>query len=181
MENTDTDRGSDDAWQVLDGLVRQHYRTLICVARSFAGPGVDAEDIVQEALIAAHDSFGALRNKDNPLPWLKTIVRNTGLEIARKRKRRSEARRKWAEKATPTQIGQLCSIPAELLKIALRNTVDALPKLQRTVVRLRVLEDLTIAEIAERIERSPGTVKASLHRARATLRAQLGDDFHLPL
>lgn len=131
---------------------------------------------MQEALIAAHDRFGTLRNTDNPLPWLKMIVRNTGLEIARKRQRRAQARRTWAAKATPTRVGRRCSIPGELLKIALWKTVNSLPELQRTVVVLRFLEDLTIAEIAERIERSPGTVKASLHRARKTLRTQLGDD-----
>lgn len=179
MEKIDIDRGSDDAWQVLGAIVSRHNPVLIRVAKSFAGPSVEAEDIVQEALIVAHNSFGELRNTGNPLPWLKKIVRNTGLEVSRKRKRRAEARRKWAAKAEPTQIGQRCSIPAELVKIALWRAVKALPELQRTVVLLRVCEDLTIAEIAERIQRSPGTVKASLHRARMTLRAELGEDFQL--
>lgn len=179
MENTDIDSGPDAAWEVLGTLVRRHNPVLIRVAQSFAGPSVEAEDIVQEALIVAHNSFGELQNTDNPLPWLKKIVRNTGLEVSRKRKRRAEARKKWAAKAGPTQIGERCSIPKELLKIALWRTVEALPELQRTVVLLRVREGMTIAEIAERIDRSPGTVKASLHRARVTLRAELGEDFQL--
>ena len=49
-----------------------------------------------------------------------------------------------------------------------------MPERQRTVVALRYIEDLAVADIASLVEVSEGTVKTSLFRARRTLARVLG-------
>jgi RNA polymerase sigma-70 factor, ECF subfamily len=51
--------------------------------------------------------------------------------------------------------------------------VDTLTDAQRTAVRLRFAEDLTVPTIAERMERTEGAVKLLLNRAMSAIRAQL--------
>lgn len=177
MSDTEIDRGRDEgrdpAWREIAKTVRRSWTDLHAAAAGFAGPGTSPEDIVQEALIKAHDCFSDLEDEKKVLPWLRKIVVNTGREVARKRTRRWEKLMQWALEQGPAQTGTRCSIPDALAKLALWRMVDGLPELQRKVVRLRVQEEMTINEIAEEIGRAPGTVKASLHRARTALRQRL--------
>lgn len=177
MSNPEIDRrrdeGCDLAWREIAKAVRRSYTDLLAAAGSFAGPGTSPDDIVQAALMKAHGCFSELKDKEKALPWLRAIVVNTGREVARKRTRRREKLMQWALEQGPAQTGACCSIRGELAKLALWRAVDDLPELQRKVVRLRIREEMTIKEIAEEIGRAPGTVKASLHRARTALRQRL--------
>ena len=53
--------------------------------------------------------------------------------------------------------------------------VASLPKLQREVLVLRIVEGLSTTEAAERLGRAEGTVKASLSRGLSSLRTELSD------
>ena len=55
----------------------------------------------------------------------------------------------------------------------LHSTVDSLPDKIRTVIRLHYFEGLSIAEIADRMRISEGTVKSQLHDGRKKLRKEL--------
>jgi RNA polymerase sigma-70 factor (ECF subfamily) len=57
---------------------------------------------------------------------------------------------------------------------AVREAIDALPDLEREVVRLQHLESLTQPEIADRLGVPVGTVKSRSFRAHRALAARLG-------
>jgi RNA polymerase sigma factor (sigma-70 family) len=55
----------------------------------------------------------------------------------------------------------------------LRAVLEQLPERQREAVLLRFFEDLSVDETAKAMECAPGTVKATVHQALATLRRKL--------
>src|SRR4030095_4303563 len=62
---------------------------------------------------------------------------------------------------------------------AARETIAALPSLQREILELRFSQGLSYAEIAEALEIPIGTVRSRLHHAVAEVRARLESDGHL--
>jgi RNA polymerase sigma factor (sigma-70 family) len=68
--------------------------------------------------------------------------------------------------------------PDDSLRIDLARALESLPAHYLEVVLLRDFEELTIAEIAERLGEQPGAVKSRLHRARELVREYLlGSDY----
>ncbi len=68
---------------------------------------------------------------------------------------------------------QLANRSDESLRIDLANALESLPAHYLEVVLLRDFEELTIAEIAERLGEQPGAIKSRLHRARELVREYL--------
>ena len=64
----------------------------------------------------------------------------------------------------------LASSSDHALRLDLVNALESLPAHYLEVVLLRDFEELTIAEIAERLKEQPGAVKSRLHRARKLVR-----------
>lgn len=125
-----------------------------------------AEDVASEAMLRMYERWDS-DEVSNPSAWVHTVAVN----LARRRARRLalEIRHARAAKkvldATPT------------LEPALWVAVAALPRQQRTAIALRYVGDLTEAEVAVAMNRSPGTVAATLSAARAQLRKALGPTF----
>jgi RNA polymerase sigma factor (sigma-70 family) len=147
-----------------DGLVAQ-------IRRRFRG-GVSAEDAVQEALIRAWQRSVSGEDIQSWKGWVATVANN----LARSEWRRREAEeRAMARYMTlvPRQPG-VDDWPAELQHLGpVAQAVEGLPLRQSQVVVLHYYGDLGLREIAALLGVSEGTVKRSLHRARATLRTRL--------
>lgn len=167
---------TDDAWRAIEVVFRSHYPTLLAVAAPYGGPGTGAADIVQEAMIVAHDNFGKLRNPAKALPWLKQITTNVGKRVAEKRMRRAERFEERVARQVPEPAAPR-SIAEEVFRLRVEKAVDELPGLQGKAFRRRVREEMRVTEIAEDLGCPLGTVKINLHRARTALRAKLGDDY----
>jgi RNA polymerase sigma-70 factor, ECF subfamily len=136
------------------------------VARALLGDRDVARDVVQEAFAAAVRQRGSFRGEGDLEGWLWRLVVNAALSERRRRSRR------------PTE--QLSDFVAPVLngdgELAARvgAAVSLLPERQRLVVFLHYYADLDYGRIAEALEISQGTVAASLHAARQTLRHTLG-------
>jgi RNA polymerase sigma-70 factor (ECF subfamily) len=143
--------------------------------RRVLGATPAAEDAVQEALLRGWLKQERCRDRRNPLPWLAQIARNEALRVrAREMRHRQE----------PLEAG-LIGVPAETETASQVDTrVDAhrmmatLPSVDRELIRLHYLEDLTQAETASRLGIACVTAKVRLHRLRARLRRQLAEAGH---
>jgi RNA polymerase sigma-70 factor (ECF subfamily) len=149
-----------------DELFRSTYPTLVR-ALSVAADGGAAADAVQEAFVQANLHWRRVGQLDNPGAWVRRVAINRLSNHRRGRRRRDAAVARLDGREATTGL-----TPADLdLAAALR----ALPDRQRLCLCLHYLADLSVADIAESLGVSAGTVKSNLHDARGALRAQLGD------
>lgn len=130
------------------------------------GSTIDAEDVVQEALLKA---FAARASSDaitNPRGWLVRIAHNAAMDFLRRRAR---------EPVLETD-GELDMIPApeapdpEIVSANLRSFMR-LPTLQRAAVILKDVLDHSLEEVASITGASMAAAKSALQRGRERLRA----------
>ena len=157
-------------------LIDRHAGRAAAVAASILGR-TDAEDVVQEALLAAYLGLERLRRPDQFGGWLYAITAN--LAKMRLRQRGShvsfdELGGRWFAAAevdlrlTPQEAVEA----AELLGLV-RSAFDGLPPRQRDVALLYYVDGLSCSEIAALLGSSTGAVRVGLHRARRELRRRL--------
>lgn len=151
------------AWAQRAMLRRTAY--LLC------GDWHQADDLVQTTLVKlyvawrrVHRSAGA---DANPHAYTRRILTRCYLDERRRPWRREHPADELADRAAP-------AVPAEDL-LDLRAALDLLPPRQRATIVLRFWADASVAETAEALSCSEGTVKSQTARALATLRAHLAD------
>jgi RNA polymerase sigma-70 factor (ECF subfamily) len=129
----------------------------------------DAEDAVQEALLAAYDRSAQLRDAEKWRPWVCRIV----VQRCRLLGRRASTRRRherFLGEISPTRDAAAESGSAEL-KVLLVELLDELPRRQREVLVLRHLHGMAFDEIAEVLQLSAETARVHAHRGRERLAA----------
>ena len=156
--------------RAFDELVRLYMRQAFQVAYRVVGHREDAEDLVQEVFLAAHqylDSFDVTRPFG---PWLLRIVTNRGANLRRSRTRRATADEVDAVSTAPSALEET---EREEMRSILTHALAALPDRQRMIVTLFDVDGMTSTEIGDLLGIAPGTVRWHLHEARRTLRGVL--------
>ena len=155
-----------------DLLVRRYMRAAFTIAFRIVGHREDAEDVVQEAFLAALANIRTFDTSRRFGPWLYRIVVTLGLNF---RKSRSRRRTESLEIAPPASDAAGPALEAERsdLRAEVQAALARLPERQRMVVQFFELDGFSGAEIAEMLGISPGTVRWYLHQARQTLRGML--------
>jgi RNA polymerase sigma-70 factor, ECF subfamily len=172
------------------GAVRELQRVLSLRLPSFyrcalrlLGNRADAEDAVQEALLAAYKHLHQFRGQSQMSTWLTTIVRNCARMQLRKRPRQIHMR--LDEQIGEEQRYLICERLADPrpspedecrnfeLTARLRKCAALLSPTLRRTFQLRVMDGLSIFETARILGLPHGTVKAQLARARARIARHL--------
>jgi RNA polymerase sigma-70 factor (ECF subfamily) len=155
-----------------EALVRRHLRAAYAVALARTASPHDAEDVCQDAFIAALERLATLRDPDRFGPWLLEIVRNRALNLLRKRRVRSEEPIELApDRGGGPDPGR--DLERSALRQDLLEALAVLDETRREVALLHDVEGWRHAEIAERLGMPEGTVRYHLHEARRTLRERL--------
>jgi len=135
------------------------------------GDAAEAEDAVQEAMVLAWRKWDQLREPERLRAWFTRILVNVCRERLRSRRRKPVA---WLD---PERLGSADDPFREALtRDAMGRAMVCLSLDQRMVVALRYWADLSLSEIAERLDVPLGTVKSRHHYALLALRAQLRKD-----
>lgn len=161
--------GRGDAFET---LVRRHLDAAWTVALARTGSPDDAEDICQDAFLAALERLGDLREPARFAGWLLEIVRNRALNLVRARGVR-EALPHDAVGPTALADSPVREAARAILREDLVQALDLLTAVQREVVLLHDVEGWRHAEIAARIGVAEGTVRFHLHQARKALQKLL--------
>ena len=136
--------------------------SLVRFGFALTGSVVEAEDLVQEALVRLAPRWQAVSASGAPEAYVRRTMVNLHISWWRSR------RREWLHPEPPDRaVTDL--LPNRDLWVALR----VLPPRQRAVLALRYLEDLTEAETAAVLGCSVGTVKSQAAKAIAKLRPTL--------
>lgn len=151
-----------EAW--LDGALPKIYGLSYALTRDRHA----AEDLSQEALARVVDKWRTISRAQNPTAYARRLVVNTFL---------SQKRRRWSnEVVSDAVVTELVASSADhadgvVDRDALVGALLRLPPRQRAAVSLRFYEDLPDADIAELMGCSVSTVRSTIHRALAALRA----------
>lgn len=139
-------------------LVRQMQNELYGMARTLLQRDEDCADAIQEAILKAYRSMGKLREPAYFRTWMFRIVIHECRRIYRKQKR-----------VSPTDAIPERADPSREPDLDLRDAVNRLDEPLRTLVKLHYFADLPLAQIADIMDVSEGTLKSRLHRARRQL------------
>jgi RNA polymerase sigma-70 factor, ECF subfamily len=163
---------ADHGWASFESEALPHVDRLFRLAMWFERNRSEAEDLVQETMMQALQSFHRFQPGTNCRAWLTTI-----LQHVRSNRRRARSRSLLVEDPDD-RIGQTTpfvpSVPQQLTDEDLLGALRRIPAPFQEVIVLCDVEELTYKEIAEALAIPLGTVMSRLHRGRALLRAELG-------
>jgi RNA polymerase sigma-70 factor (TIGR02960 family) len=185
--------GDEDAFRE---LTEPHRRELQVHCYRILGSLQDAEDQVQEALLAAWRGLDAFEGRASVRAWLYRIATNRCLKTLRARSRRPQELPAMTEVPEPTRRTEpvwlepypdvlLEDLPdrspepaaryeaRESTELAFIAALQHLPPRQRAVLVLRDALGFRTAEVADMLDTSEASAKGALQRARATLEGRL--------
>jgi RNA polymerase sigma-70 factor (ECF subfamily) len=161
----------------LDRLLADVRPKLHRYCARMVGSAIDGEDVVQDALVKAVESFAATGPIGNPEGWLFRIAHNTALDLLRRRKRQEGFRSgeevdMIADPAEPVESRQAAA--------ASLRTFMRLPVVQRSSVILMDVLGCSLLEICAVMDFSVPAAKAALHRGRRRLSELAGEPDDAP-
>jgi RNA polymerase sigma-70 factor (sigma-E family) len=157
---------------VLREVYRAHFGELVLTARWLLDEHGLAEEVVQEAFARTYASWGRIRNRDDPLPYIRRSVVN----LARSRLRRRGIERRTVSAPEPAVPSAEVDVVRAQDRQLVAAAVARLPRRQRECIVLRYVAEASVAEIAAELGFSEGAVKQHLHRAHEALGRALRDD-----
>jgi RNA polymerase sigma-70 factor, ECF subfamily len=152
-----------------DTLVERHLSRALAVAFRLLGRREDAEDVVQDAFVAALVKIDTFEAGRPFAPWLLRIVANRALNL-----RKAQTLRRTDEIPADTRspaASPFDEAARQELRNQLQRALEALPEPQRWVVELFDIDGFTGPEIAHMLDMPDGTVRWHLHEGRRALRA----------
>ena len=188
-------RGDENAFEE---LVAPHRRDLQLHCYRILGSVYDAEDALQETLLAAWRGLGDFEERSNIRTWLYRVATNRCLNALRTQSRRPEAhplvpQPYWPEPSRTGEVLWLEPYPdalfagiadtapgpeatyeaREAVSLAFITALQLLPPRQRAVLILRDVLGYRAAEVSQMLETTEESVTSALKRARATLQREL--------
>ncbi len=187
--------GDGDAFR---DLTEPHRRELQVHCYRMLGSFQDAEDALQDTLLAAWQGLGGFEGRASIRTWLYRIATNRCLNALRSASRRPA--REWGnpevEPPEPTRLGEVVwlepypdallegaiDVPlgpearyeqTEAMSLAFVTALQVLPARQRAVLILRDVLGYHASEVAEMLDSTVESVHSGLKRARATLQRRL--------
>lgn len=154
-------------------LYDQHVAALSSYAlRLTSGDPHRAEDIVQETLLRACRTPHVVEDAESARPWLYTVARRLVIDDWRRTRLRGEFT--LAEpQATPVQGAAEDETDRTTLAFLVAEALNRLSAAHREVIVECYYRDVSIAEVAGRLQVPRGTVKSRLHYALRALRLAL--------
>ena len=164
-------------------LVQPYERGVFLAAASILGNDADAEDAAQEAILKAYRSLARFRQESKFSTWLIQIVINEAKMKLRKERRHLYESIDAGQETNegdyiPTDFADWRDIPSQALeqrelREALNDALKSLPEKYRTVLILRDVQQMSIAETAKALGISEENVKTRTSRARLQMRDRL--------
>ena len=192
------DRARAGDGQAFRELVEPYQHELEVHCYRILGSAQDAQDAMQETLLAAWRGLGGFEQRSSLRTWLYRIATSRCLNALRSASRRAPMN--WPSRDVdppePTRLGEvvwlepypdllLRDLPddapdpqaryeaREAISLAFITALQLLPPRQRAALILRDVLDFHVSEAAEILQASEQSVSSALKRARATLARQL--------
>ncbi len=161
--------------EAFEQLVERWQERLWRFAWRLTGDEQAAWDVSQETWTAISRRIRRLEDAAAFPAWVYQITSNKSRDWIRRQQRRRRADEQYVERRTQSDEERQ---EVERQFASLKETLDAMPSEDRTILSLRYEAGFSTKEIAEILEIPAGTVKSRLHYARERLRHFLELDNH---
>lgn len=155
----------DEFMRCYEKVYPQMYRTALLYLQNRQ----EAEDAVQDAVLAAYENFYQLRDKEKFGAWIMKILVNR----CRKRGKAWFCREDGIEDISPAQEAALSKETDFAMASAVKQAFGELEEEERFIVALSVLGGYTGEEIAGILEKNHSTVRSRYRRALQKMRKKL--------
>lgn len=166
--------------RALQELLSRHAPRIGRFATKMCRSPTEAEDVVQDTMLAAMRTLGGFRGQAQVSTWLYQIARS--FCIKKRRRTRSvihadaslsdDESAEMRALSSPDPMADERMDQAQLAE-AVQQAMDGLAPMYREVLLLRDVEGLTAPEVADTLGLKVEAVKSRLHRARLAVRAQV--------
>jgi RNA polymerase sigma-70 factor (ECF subfamily) len=133
----------------------------------------EVEDLTQEIFVKALEALGSYKWRNLPFSsWLFRIAHNHVIDHLRKEGKLDRV--DWQDNMADVREPDPAQMAEQRLQLQeLRDNIEKLSPAQRSVIYLRFAGGLSVAEVAQILGKSPGTVKALQHSGIAALRKMI--------
>jgi len=165
--------------EAIERLLERHQNRVFRFGMKMCGAVEDAQDVLQETLIAAARGIRDFRGASSVSTWLYTIARSFCLKHHRTSKfapvhvESLDDVANEAHDVVDAQRGPEEIAAGKQVRTALQDAIGALDPMYREVLVLRDVEGLSAAEVADILGLSVEAVKSRLHRARVAVRQMI--------
>jgi RNA polymerase sigma-70 factor (ECF subfamily) len=150
-------------------IYRRHSPGVYSLAVRMVGDRAEAEDLLQEIFILAHDKLPSFERRAAFGTWLYRLAVNRCLDHLRSAaSRRKALTRSFEESPEPVAVDETTA-----RRLDLERAILQLPPSYRSAFLLHDVEGLGHREVAEILGVAEGTSKALVHKARVKLREHL--------
>ncbi len=173
----------DRRWE-FERLAQQYERDLFAAGMRLTGSRLEAEDLIQEALVSAYLGFDSFELGTNFRAWMLRILRNTHINRYRKTQRSvntvdleelTEEPRAELRNGSPTMKGLEAEVFGDIPDEGIIPALSDLPDEFRTAVILSDIHQYSYEEIARELGIPLGTVRSRIFRGRKRLRESLAE------
>ena len=162
--------GDEEAFET---VIRTYSRKVYIIAYGILQDQSEAEEIVQDTFLKAHNQRTKLREPEKFPAWLMTVTRNGARDRLRRRKPQA------SPETFETLVDEKTATPGSAMEqeehqAHIRRALASLPEEHRTALTLRYLEGLDYRAIETEMGLSNGALRGILGRALGTLRRMPG-------
>jgi len=167
--------GDDSAF---DALFQRWAAPLLRYLERMVADGGTAEELVQEAFLRVHGARERYTPDARFSTWLYRIATNLALNELRRPRRKARHESTSRDDGAPVDLRDDrpavdAVVDARRARARLEAELDALPERQRVALWLTAVEGFSYAEVAHTLDATEKSVKALVHRARATLASRM--------
>lgn len=152
--------------QAIVELYVLHSEDICRFARSNLPSFVDPQDVVQEVFLRAYKSFPQFERRSMVKTWLYSIARNHIYDLLRRQ--RSDRRHLSCNSIDDLVIYQDVDTASQFMEV-----LSKLTPVQRVIITLRVIDGLSVKEVAAKLGRTEQNVRVVYFRAKRLLRQEM--------
>lgn len=162
--------------RAFEQLIRPHVRHLYRLAFRLTGNTADAEDVLQDVLIALYQRRDELTSIADLRPWLGRVLYNRFVDSRRRNRSRRLHVVDTIENLPPSETDTEGEAHSQLDIRRVQHALQQMSDEHRHLLLLHCAEGYSLEEIQGITDTPIGTLKSRLHRARARLRQLLGGE-----
>ena len=156
-------------------LVERYQNQVYRLALRMCGNAHDAEEVAQEAFVAAWKGLPRFRGESKFSTWLYQLTSHAAVDYLRREKRHRglddiDEQTDLAAEGSPHEAAENAELAGQL-----QAALQSLTPEHRQIFLLRQLQQLSYEEIAQTLGLEAGTVKSRLNRARKQLQQKLSE------